>query len=126
MNDQRLKIIAGVAILLVIWSAGWQIGKWELANVELRDDMHDMASQLGARIGFSAPLSDEEFRNEVMRKAQKYGIQLSPEQVTVVRTGEGLDTRMYLAANYSVPVQLPGFSFHLHFTPKAASFEHVD
>lgn len=111
MNSRRLKIIAGVVTLLVLCSAGWQIGKSELANVQLRDDMHDMASQLGARIGFSAPLSDEEFRNEVIRKAKKYDIQLAPEQVTVVRTGEGLDTRMYLAANYSVPIQLPGFSF---------------
>ena len=121
MSNRRLKIIAAVAILLVLCSAGWQIGKWELANVELRDDMHDMASQLGPRIGYSNGLSDEEFRTEVIRKARKYDIELAPEQVTVVRTGEGIQATMYLAADYTVPVSLPGLSFRLHFTPESGS-----
>jgi len=99
-------------------SAGWQIGKWELASIELRDDMHDMASQLGGRIGLTNPISDEEFRNEVVRKARKYDIELAPEQVTVVRNGEGVEARMYFAADYTVPIELRGFSFHLHLTPE--------
>lgn len=121
MNVRHARIIAAVAILLMLCSAGWQIGKWELANVELRDDMHDMASELGARIGFSDSLSDEGFRTEVMRKARKYDIQLRPEQVTVVRSGEGIQARMYFAADYTVPIQLPGFSFQLHFKPESGT-----
>ncbi|HWY68120.1 MAG TPA: hypothetical protein VNX88_05615 [Terriglobales bacterium] len=119
MSQRNIKIIGAIAILLVLCSAGWQIGKWELASVELRDDMHDMASQLGPRIGYSNGLSDEEFRNEVIRKASKYDIQLAPEQVTVVRNGEGIQATMYLAADYTVPIHLPGFSFQLHFNPES-------
>jgi len=119
MNVRQLKVIAAIAILFVLCSAGWQIGKWELANVELRDDMHDMASQLGARIGLTKIYSDEDFRDEVMRKARKYDIQLTPEQVTVLRDGEGVEARMYFAADYTVPIQLPGFSFRLHFNPES-------
>src|SRR5262249_57865260 len=90
MNKRNIKIIAGIAILLVLGSVGWQIGACELANVELRDDMHDMASQLGARIGYSNALADEDFRSELIRKARKYDIQLAPEQITVLRNGEGI------------------------------------
>jgi NADPH-dependent 2,4-dienoyl-CoA reductase/sulfur reductase-like enzyme len=119
MNQRNIKIIAGIAVALMFCSAGWQIGKWELASIELRDDMRDMASQLGGRIGLTSPMSDEDFRNEVMRKARKYDIELAPEQVTVVRNGQGVEARMYFAADYTVPIQLPGFSFHLHFTPES-------
>ena len=119
MQNKNLKIIAGTAVFLLICSVGWQIGACELANVELRDDMHDMASQLGARIGYGNALSDEDFRNEVIRKARKYDIQLAPQQVTVVRNGEGIQATMYLAADYTVPINLPGFSFQLHFTPES-------
>ena len=119
MNARNLKIIAGIAILFLICSAGWQIGACKLASLELRDDMHDMASQLGARIGLNNASSDDEFRKEVVRRARKYDIELTPEQVTVQRTGEGIEGRIYLAADYTVPVHLPGFSFQLHFNPES-------
>ena len=121
MNQRNIRIIAAIAILLVLGSAGWQIGEWQFANVELRDEMHDMASQLGSRIGLTGPQSDDDFRNEVVRRARKYDIGLVPEQVTVVRNGEGVEARMYFAADYTVPVQLPGFSFRLHFNPQSGT-----
>jgi hypothetical protein len=116
---RNVKIIVGLAILFLIGSAGWQIGACELANIELHDDMKDMASQLGGRIGLTSFSSDEDFRNDVLRKALKYDIPLAPEQVTVQRTGEGLESRIYLAADYTVPIHLPGLSFQIHFTPES-------
>jgi len=120
MSIRHLQIIALIAVLLLLCSAGWQIGKWELVNIELRDDMHDMASQLGARIGLTKIYSDEDFRDELMRKAKKYDIQLQPEQVTVQRYGEGVEAKMYFAADYTVPIRLPGFFFQLHFNPESS------
>ena len=106
-----------------MWAVGvgWQITPCELANVELRDDMKDLAAQLGVRSGLTSPSSDEDFRNDVLRKARKYDIQLAPEQVTVQRTGDGIETRIYLAADYTVPIHLPGFSFELHFSPTSGN-----
>ena len=113
------KIIAVVAILILVCNMGWQIGACELANVELHDDMKDMASQLGARIGLTNGKSDEDFRNDVLSKARRYDIQLTPEEVTVQRSGEGIQATMYIAADYSVPIHLPGFSFQLHFNAES-------
>ena len=117
---RNLKILATIAIVYLIGSMAWQIGACELGSVELRDDLHDMASQLGARIGLTNGKTDDDFRNDVIGKARKYDIQLKPEQVTVERRGEGIQATMYLAADYRVPIHLPGFSFQLHFNPQSS------
>ena len=112
---KKIAIVIGMAALVWVFSLGWQIGAAELANVELQGDLKDVASQLGAWIGFSAPMSDEGFRDTVVRKAQKDGIELSPDQVTVVRTTSGDKVSIYLAVDYRVPIHVPGFFHTLHF-----------
>jgi hypothetical protein len=116
---RNLKIIGAIATLFLTGSLAWQIGVRKLANVELRDDMHDMTSQLGARIGLMNRKSDDDFRIDVIGQARKYDIQLKPEQVTVERRGEGVEATIYLAADYRVPISLPGFSFQLHFNAES-------
>ena len=116
---KKLKIITVAAMLVLVFDAGWQIGACELANIELRDDLKDMSSQLGARIGLSSAKSDDDFRNDIVNKARKYDIPLAPEQVTVQRSGVGFAATMYFAADYTVPVHLPGFAFQLHFHPES-------
>lgn len=116
---KKLGIIVAVGVLVWIFSAAWQVGAAELANVELRDDMRDMVSQLGARIGFSPAKSDEDFRNAVVQKAQKYGIELAPGQVTVERIVSGDKTDIYLAADYRASIHVIGFSRTLHFKPES-------
>ena len=117
----KAKIILGLAViaLAVIAIAGWQIGSCELANLELQGDLRDVAAQVGTRIGLDAESTEEELRNVVVRKAQQHDIQLDPGQVTVIRTGTGESSVVYLAADYKVRVNLLGYSFALHFTPSS-------
>lgn len=116
----KVKLILGLVVLAVAIIAGWQIASCELANLELREDLRDLAAQTGAFIGLNSFSTDEDFRNAVIREAKKYGIQLEPEQVTVQRTGTAQVPIIYLAADYKVPVTLPGYSFTLHFHPSSA------
>lgn len=106
----------GVAVLAAM--AGWQIGACIVANLQLREEMQDMSSQLGSRVGYSEAKSDENFREAVLRSPQKYGIELSAEQVTVRRTGPD-EKELYLAADYTREVHVAGMAFTLHFTPEA-------
>jgi hypothetical protein len=117
---RKLTIGLAVAILVLAITIGWQVGASEVANVELQDDMHDMTSKLGTRIGFSAPKSDDDYRNEIIHRAEQHGIQLQPEEVTVEHHGSGESETITLAANYSVAVKIWRFSFLLHFAPKSA------
>lgn len=116
---RNLKVIAAVAVLMIGGMTGWQVGSRTLANIQLQEDMHDLASQAGIRYGYAAPKSEAEFRDVVISKARQYDIVLEPSEVTVQRTGYGNASTLYLAADYSAPVKLPGYSFHLHFTPSS-------
>jgi ABC-type sugar transport system substrate-binding protein len=117
---QPIKIIVITALLALVVLVGWRVGSCERANLQLQDDMHDLASQAAAHIGFSVPRSDDDFRDAVIRKAKEHGIALDPNQVTVQRSGSGMTTTVYLAADYRAPLNLPAFSFMLHFTPSSA------
>lgn len=116
---RRINIIVVLAVLAFAAVAGWQVGSCELANLQLQEDLHDLASGTSARYGYTAPRSADAFRDVVIDKAREHGIELEGSQVTVQQSGEGLNTTTYLAADYSVPVNLARFSFVLHFTPSS-------
>lgn len=86
-----------------------------LKATELQDDMKDMASQVSVRSGYARPQSDSELRESVVHKASAYGFKVKPDQVAVGRSGEGLNMKIYLAAHFENPIELPGFAFQLHF-----------
>jgi hypothetical protein len=87
--------------------------------VELRDDLHDLSSQVSAKIGLMDFKTDNDFRDAVIRKAERYDIYLQPEQITVRRSGTVKDPVVYLAADYQTRVRVLGYSFTLHFTPSS-------
>jgi hypothetical protein len=116
----KVKLILGLAVLALAITAGWQISSCVLANLELHEDLRDLAAQAGVRIGLVPFSTDEYLRNAVIRDAKRYEIQLEPEQVTVQRTGTARAPIIYLAADYKVRVTLPGCSFTLHFNPSSA------
>jgi len=111
------KLILAFALIALAVIAGWQIASCELANFELADDLRDLAAQTGNRIGLTAPRTDDELRSAVIRKAKEHDIDLESKQVTVHRTGS--PQAPVIAADYNVRVNLPGYSFTLHFTPSS-------
>jgi hypothetical protein len=115
----RIKVIAGLIVVVMVGAIGWQVGSWEVANATLQEEIRDLAAQAGTHIGFVVPKSDDEMREAVIEKAKDHGIVLIPEQVTVRRVGAGESTTMYLAAEYSVTVNAGLFAFHLRFAPSS-------
>jgi hypothetical protein len=117
---RKLKLIFAGAVLGSAIFVGWRIGSCELANFELHDDLRDLAAQGGAQIGLSAPNTEDELRNAVIRQAKEHGIHLEPEQVTVRRAGTAYAPTYYLAADYDARVTFPGYLLTLHFYPTSA------
>ena len=117
---KKLKIIFALAVLGSAIFVGCRIGSCELGNFELHDDLRDLAAQGGAQIGLSAPDSEYELRNAVIRQAKEHGIHLKPEQVTAHRTGTAYAPTYYLAADYDVRVTFPRCLLTLHFHPTSA------
>jgi hypothetical protein len=116
---RRIKIVLGSAALFLAIALGWAVSAAELANVNLQEDIRDIAAQGGTRIGLLPPSSDEDISNTVVRKAQGHGIALKPQQVIVRRTSSGETSTLYIAAHYTVSVNFWLFSLNLHFAPSS-------
>ncbi|MBZ5549815.1 MAG: hypothetical protein LAO22_17960 [Acidobacteriia bacterium] len=115
-----MKYVFVIAVAVAAIFVAWQFAAPELANVEFQDDLHDLSSQASSRIGLTTPKSDEELRNIIILKAARYDIELEPKQVTVKRSGSDQALVFFLAVDYTVPINLPGYSVTLHFAPTSA------
>lgn len=112
-----VKALFGFLAIVAVIYACFQIIPPELSNYSFQDDLRDIAMVGGA----NPKETDQELLNSVIRKAQDHQITLSPEQVTIQRIGTPGVLGVYVAADYSVPVTLPGYSFTLHFTPSSGN-----
>jgi nucleotide-binding universal stress UspA family protein len=112
---RKAKFITLFAALALAVIVGWQITSCVVANYELQDDLKDIASQLAAKIGLDSTQSDEAVRETVIRRADRYGIRLNPNQITVQRSGTGSESNLYLAADYDIQINLLVYSFSVPF-----------
>lgn len=112
-----LKAIIGIVLIAIVIYAGVQIVPLELSNFSFQDDLRTIALSNGA----NPRMTDQALVETVMRKANEHEISLAPEQITVQHVGTAGSPAVYLAADYSVPVSLPGYSFTLHFNPSSGN-----
>jgi hypothetical protein len=122
---RKTLVALGLAMVLLVGVAAWQITAAYLANSELQSDMNDLAAQNSARIGLSPIASEEELRDAVISKAKEHGIQLQPEQMRVHRTLTPGMLGISLAADYAAPVNLLVFSFSIRFAPSSVHYAEV-
>ncbi len=111
------KAIIGFLVIVGAIYAAFQILPPELSNYSFQDDLKNVAITGGA----DPRKTDQELVDAVIKKAQEHQIALTPENVTVQRIGTPGTLAVYVAADYSVPVSLPGYSFTLHFTPSSGN-----
>lgn len=111
------KAIVGFLVIVGAIYAAFQILPPELSNYSFQDDLKNVAITGGA----DPRKTDQELVDAVIKKAQEHQITLAPENVTVQRIGTPGSLAVYVAADYSVPVSLPGYSFSLHFTPSSGN-----
>jgi hypothetical protein len=112
-----IKALAGLLVIIGVIYCAFQIIPPELTNYSFQDDLHNIAMTGGA----NPHETDQELIDAIMKKAEEHQITLAPEQITVQRIGSPGAPAVYVAADYSVPVSLPGYSFTLHFSPSSGN-----
>lgn len=112
-----LKAIIGIVVVAAVVYAAFQVIPPELSNYSFQDDLRNIALSASA----NPRTTDQALIDAVIRKAEEHQIPLSPEQVSVQHIGAVGMPAIYVAADYSVPVTLPGYSFKLHFTPSSGN-----
>jgi hypothetical protein len=112
-----IKAIVGLLVIAAVFYAVYQIIPPELSNYAFTDDLKNIAMMAGS----NPRTTEQDMVNEVMKKAQDHEIPLTTDEITVQRIGSPGAPAFYVAADYSVPVNLPGYTFSLHFTPSSGN-----
>ena len=107
-----LKLIFGVAVFGILVLVGIKIIPPFFSNYEFEDAIKTEAVQST----YSAR-TEEDIREAVIKQARSYDIALTPKQVRVTRVGGFGNGSLDIEADYSVPVDLPGYSTTLEFHP---------
>jgi hypothetical protein len=119
-KEIAMKYVLLVALVVAALTVGGEIVAAEYTNLLFQDELRDISAQLGNRIGMVAPTSEEELRENVVRRARRHEIELDPRQVTARSSGPSGHRVIFIAVDYTVPVNLGMYSFSLHFTPTSS------
>ena len=107
-----LKLIFVLGILLALGLVGFKVIPPYFSNYQFEDAIKTEALQ-----STYTPRTEEDIRDAVIKQARSFDIALTPKQVHVVRNGGIGNGTLSIDAEYSVPIELPGYSTTLEFHP---------
>ncbi|MGA2979296.1 MAG: hypothetical protein ABSD76_06865 [Terriglobales bacterium] len=107
-----LKLALGVAVFGALILVGIKIIPPFFSNYELEDSLKTEALQ-----ATYSTRTEDDIREAVIKEARKYDIALTPKQVSVSRVGGFASGTLAIEADYSVPIELPGYSTTIEFHP---------
>ena len=111
-----VKMILGVGMMIMLAIVGFKLVPPYFSNYEFEDSIKNEALQstYGTR-------SENDIRDSVIKHAREYDIQLTAAQVKVSRSGNSGTGTLSIEANYTVPVNFPGYSTVLEFHPSSSN-----
>jgi hypothetical protein len=107
-----LKLVLGFAVFGVLALVGLKVIPPYFSNYELEDAIKTESVQ-----ATYSTRSEDDIRDAIIKQARSYDIALTPKQVKVTRVGGFGQGSLNIEANYSVPLELPGYSTTLEFHP---------
>ncbi|MFY9644750.1 MAG: hypothetical protein WAK29_06195 [Terriglobales bacterium] len=109
-----LKLVFGFAIFGLVALIGIKLIPPFFANYELEDAIKTEATQ-----STYSTRTEDDIRESIIKTARNYDIALTSKQVHVARVGSFGTGTLAIDAEYSVPVELPGYSTTLDFHPSS-------
>ena len=110
-----IKGCLGFLAIAAVFVGLFQVAPPMLANYSFTDDLKNVSMMDSANL----QKTDEDVRTDVLRKAKEHDLPIDAKQVTVQRINTPGLSAVYVAADYSVTVSLPGYSFNMHFNPSS-------
>ncbi len=109
-----LKLVFGVAVFLAGGLVCVKLIPPFFSNYELEDAIKTEALQ-----ATYTTRTEDDIRESIIKQARNYDIALTPKQVHVSRAGGFGNGTLAIEAEYSVPIELPGYSTTLDFHPSS-------
>jgi len=110
----KLRLILGFGAFALVALVAFKLIPPFFSNYELEDAIKNEALQ-----STYTTRSEDDVRESVIKHARNYDIALTPKQVRVSRVGGFGQGTLFIEADYSVPVELPGYSTTLTFHPSS-------
>jgi hypothetical protein len=107
-----LKLLFGIALFGIVGMVAFKLIPPYFANYEFEDSIKTESVQ-----ATYSTRTEDDIREAVMKAARNYDIPLTPKQVKVTRVGGYGNGSLNIEADYSVPIDLPGYSTTLEFHP---------
>ena len=112
-----IKALTGFLAILFVVIGCFEVAPPMMANYSFADDLRNVALMDGGNF----QKTEEDVRTDVMRKVKEQNLPIEPKQLTVQRINTPGMSALYIAADYSVTVNLPFYSFDMHFTPNSGN-----
>lgn len=112
-----VKAAFGFLVVAAVVVGLFQIVPPMMNNYSFQDDLKTVAMMDGANFR----KTDEDVRNDALGKAKERDLPIEPKQIIVQRINTPGIAAVYVAADYTVTVNLPGYSFDMHFTPSSGN-----
>ena len=107
-----LKLLFVFAILGAFVLVGAKVIPPFFSNYELEDSIKTEALQ-----STYSTRSEDDIRAAIIKQARNYDIALTPQQVHISRLGNFGTGSLTIQADYTVAIELPGYSTTLEFHP---------
>ena len=88
-----------------------------LANYSFQDDLKTVAMMDSAVLS----RTDDDVRGDVLKKAKEHDLPIDAKEITVQRINTPGLSSVYVSVDYSVTINLPGYSFDMHFNPTSGN-----
>jgi hypothetical protein len=109
-----LKLVLFVAAFCLIGLVGLKVIPPYFSNYEFEDSIKNEAMQ-----ATYSTRTEDDVRDAVIKHARNYDIELKPKQVHITRMGGYGSGSLTIEADYTVDIDLPGYSTTIEFHPSS-------
>lgn len=109
-----MKLVFGVAIFAMLALVGIKVIPPYFSNYELEDSIKTEALQ-----ATYSTRTEEDVREAIIKHARNYDIALTPKEVHISRMGGYGTGTLTIEVDYSVDIDLPGYSTSIEFHPSS-------
>jgi hypothetical protein len=112
-----IKACVGFLAIAAVVVGLFQVAPPMLNNFSFQDDLKTLAMVESSNL----QKTDEDVRNDVLRKAKERDLPIEAKQITVQRINTPGLSAIYITADYTVTINLPGYALEMHFTPSSGN-----
>ncbi len=106
-GEGRIGCLFWGVVLAIVVLVGFKMVPIKYASAQFFDFMYEQAQ-------YAQKTSPENMKKELMKKARQLEIPLDPKKLTVKKRGG----RIQIEAEYTVPVEFPGYTYVWEFAEK--------